>query len=63
VGTVAMSSAQGCLVAANLWCWSCRQAVTAAESYIQQHGLDDVQIEVETTSLEEVQEVRWGRRT
>lgn len=34
-----------------------RQAVTAAESYIQQHGLDDVQIEVETTSLEEVQEL------
>lgn len=35
----------------------CRQAVAAAEAYIKQHGLDDVQIEVETRTLEELQEV------
>lgn len=34
-----------------------RQAVAAAEAYIQQHGLDDVQIEVETRTMEELQEV------
>jgi hypothetical protein len=36
----------------------CRQAVAAAEAYIQQHGLDDVQVEVETRTLGELQEVR-----
>jgi hypothetical protein len=35
----------------------CRQAVAAAEAYIQQHGLDDVQIEVETRTLDELREV------
>lgn len=34
-----------------------RQAVAAAEAYIQQHGLDDVQVEVETRNLQELQEV------
>ena len=34
--------------------------MAAAEAYIQQQGLDDVQIEVETTNLQEVQEVRVG---
>lgn len=34
-----------------------RQAVAAAEAYIQQHGLDDVQIEVETRTMDELREV------
>jgi hypothetical protein len=45
----------------------CRQAVAAAEGYIQQQGLHDVQIEVETRTLEELHEVchtvcwtHWG---
>eukprot|EP00878_Enallax_costatus_P009576 GHUV01010006.1.p1 GENE.GHUV01010006.1~~GHUV01010006.1.p1 ORF type:complete len:318 (+),score=94.69 GHUV01010006.1:333-1286(+) len=33
------------------------QAVAAAESYIQQHQLNDVEIEVETRNLDEVQQV------
>ncbi|WIA22958.1 hypothetical protein OEZ86_009885 [Tetradesmus obliquus] len=33
------------------------QAVAAAEAYIQQHGLDQVQVEVETSSLEQVQQI------
>ncbi|KAF6263340.1 Quinolinate phosphoribosyl transferase [Scenedesmus sp. NREL 46B-D3] len=33
------------------------QAVAAAEAYIQQHGLDEVQVEVETSSLDQVQQV------
>jgi hypothetical protein len=32
--------------------------VAAAEAYIQQHGLHDVQVEVETRTLQELQEVR-----
>jgi hypothetical protein len=35
----------------------CRQAVAAAEAYIQQQGLDDVQVEVETRTLDELREV------
>jgi hypothetical protein len=31
--------------------------VAAAEAYIQQHGLADVQVEVETSSMEQVQQV------
>lgn len=38
----------------------CRQAVAAAEAYIQQQGLDDVQVEVETRTLGELQEVSSG---
>lgn len=33
------------------------QAIAAAESYIQQHKLQDVEIEVETSNLDEVQQV------
>eukprot|EP00882_Tetradesmus_deserticola_P026753 GHRQ01029543.1.p1 GENE.GHRQ01029543.1~~GHRQ01029543.1.p1 ORF type:complete len:254 (+),score=112.15 GHRQ01029543.1:635-1396(+) len=33
------------------------QAVAAAEAYIQQHGLDGVQVEVETSNLDQVQQV------
>jgi hypothetical protein len=34
--------------------------VAAAEAYIQQHQLDGVQVEVETRTLEELQQVRLG---
>jgi hypothetical protein len=44
--------------AAALCCCACSQAVAAAEAYIQQHGLHDVQVEVETSSLDQVQQVR-----
>jgi hypothetical protein len=35
----------------------CRKAIAAAEAYISQHGLGEVQVEVETCSLEQVQQV------
>jgi hypothetical protein len=36
--------------------------VAAAEAYIQQHGLADVQVEVETSSMEQVQQVSQGQQ-
>lgn len=36
----------------------CSQAVAAAESFIQQQGLSDVQVEVETRTQDELQQVR-----
>jgi hypothetical protein len=41
---------------------ACSQAVAAAEAYIQQHSLNDVQVEVETSSMEQVQQVSQGRQ-
>lgn len=34
------------------------QAVAAAEAYIRAHSLEDVQVEVETRTLDELQQVR-----